>query len=203
MAKRVNIAAHPSQLSLEKVDSNVLLELFPFAIILDENMHIKRCGEKLLETWIVQNPHKKPEKFYNSVVTEYFKLRRPKGITFNWKTVTLMHTVIFELELIRSTAGDEQLYDDDDDDDMPASANDAISVDTQKLSLEEVAEENALVAAISTDAAKQRGAQNNYRLLLKGQMRYIADLDSIVFLCSPLYVFYEYIDYFKTKHTIR
>lgn len=188
MAKRVNVAAHPSQLSLEKVDSNVLLELFPFAIILDQNMHIKRCGEKLLETWIVQNPHKKPEKFYNSVVTEYFKLRRPKGITFNWKTVILMHTVIFELELIRLT-GDEQLGDDDDDEDNPVT--DAISVNTQKLSLEEMAEENALVAAISTDAAKQRGAQNNYRLLLKGQMRYIADLDSIVFLCSPLYVYYE------------
>lgn len=191
MAKRVNVAAHPSQLSLEKVDSNVLLELFPFAIILDQNMHIKRCGEKLLETWIVQNPHKKPEKFYNSVVTEYFKLRRPKGITFNWKTVTLMHTVIFELELIRSSI-DEQLEDDEDEDDedMAAPVADAISVDTQKLSLEEVAEENALVAASSTDAAKQRGALNNYRLLLKGQMRYIADLDSIVFLCSPLYVYY-------------
>lgn len=186
MSKRVNVAAHPSQMSLEKVDSNVLLELFPFAIILDQNMHIKRCGEKLLETWIVQNPHKKPEKFYNSVVTEYFKLRRPKGITFNWKTVTLMHTVIFELELIRSSVGDEQ-PDDDDDEDMPVI--DAISVDTQKLSLAEVAEENELVAASSTDAAKQRGAQNNYRLLLKGQMRYITDLDSIVFLCSPLYVY--------------
>lgn len=197
MAKRVNVAAHPSQLSLEKVDSNVLLELFPFAIILDQNMHIKRCGEKLLETWIVQNPHKKPEKFYNSVVTEFFKLRRPKGITFNWKTVTLMHTVIFELELIRST-GDEQA-DDDDDEDLPEASTDANSVEMQKLSVEEVAEENALVAASSTDAAKQRGAQNNYRLLLKGQMRYIADLDSIVFLCSPLYVLFRLINYTEIR----
>lgn len=191
MAKRVNIKAHPSQMTLDKVDSNVLLELFPFAIILDQDMRIKRCGEKLLETWIVQNPSKKPDKFYNSVVTEFFKLRRPKGITFNWKTVILMHTVIFELELIRSSGSempDDIEVDEDDEDGAGGGAGklDTVVAATKGLSLEDAAEELALVAATSTDAAKQRGAQNNYRLLLKGQMRYISDLDSIVFLCSPL-----------------
>lgn len=197
MAKRVNIQAHPSQISLDKVDSNVLLELFPFAIILDQDMRIKRCGEKLLETWIVQNPSKKPDKFYNSVVTEFFKLRRPKGITFNWKTVILMHTVIFELELIRSSGS--EMPDDIEVDDEDEAAGGAVggNVDEQMalaakgLSVEDAAEEQALVAASSTDAAKQRGAQNNYRLLLKGQMRYISDLDSIVFLCSPFNLFYK------------
>lgn len=32
----------------------------------------------------------------------------------------------------------------------------------------------------------RRGSQGWARVLLKGQMRYIADMDAIVFLCSPL-----------------
>lgn len=51
MAKRINLQAHESQLSLEKVDSGVLLELFPFALILDHEMKIKRAGEKVFESW--------------------------------------------------------------------------------------------------------------------------------------------------------
>lgn len=175
MAKRVNILAHPSQLSLEKVDSNILLELFPFAIILDEDMKVKRCGEKLLETWIVQNPNVKPSKFYNSVVTKYFKLRRPKGITFNWKTVTMMHTVIFELELIRQQNEDESTL-------GGASNEDVVAEGVMGVKKKNI-NENAAGAAPSTDI---RGSQGNYRLLLKGQMRYISDIDAIVFLCSPL-----------------
>lgn len=51
MAKRVNLQAHESQLNLEKVDSVVLLELFPFALILDHDMKIKGAGEKVFESW--------------------------------------------------------------------------------------------------------------------------------------------------------
>lgn len=32
----------------------------------------------------------------------------------------------------------------------------------------------------------RRGSQGYRSLLLKGQMRYIKDIDSIIFLCSPL-----------------
>lgn len=38
MAKRVNMRAHPSQLELGHVDSNIMLELFPFAVVLDHDM---------------------------------------------------------------------------------------------------------------------------------------------------------------------
>lgn len=51
MAKRINLQAHESQLNLEKVDSCVLLELFPFALILDHDMKIKTAGEKVFESW--------------------------------------------------------------------------------------------------------------------------------------------------------
>lgn len=54
MAKRINLQAHESQLNLEKVDSNVLLELFPFALILDHEMKIKGAGEKVFESWYIQ-----------------------------------------------------------------------------------------------------------------------------------------------------
>lgn len=102
MSKRVNVLAHPSQLELGQVDSNILLELFPFAVILDHDMCISRAGEKILETWILQNPSKPPTSFWGSRLVDIFKLRRPKGIDVDWNTVLQMNLVIFELELMRS-----------------------------------------------------------------------------------------------------
>lgn len=102
MAQRVNVTAHPSQLLLGKVDSQVLLELFPFALILNHDMCITSAGEKIIETWILQNPRKPPQLFLGSHITDVFKLRRPKGISFSWQTVVHMSLVIFELELLRS-----------------------------------------------------------------------------------------------------
>lgn len=101
MAKRVNVLTHPSQLELGHVDSSILLELFPFAVILDHNMCISRAGEKILETWILQNPSKPPQSFWGSRLVDVFKLRRPKGVCVDWDTVLQMNLVIFELELIR------------------------------------------------------------------------------------------------------
>lgn len=102
MAKRVNVLAHPSQLELGHVESSIFLELFPFAVILDHDMRISRAGEKILETWILQNPSKAPQSFWGSRLVDVFKLRRPKGVSVDWDTVLQMNLVIFELELIRS-----------------------------------------------------------------------------------------------------
>lgn len=110
MSKRVNVLAHPSQLELGQVDSHILLELFPFAVILDHDMRISRAGEKILETWILQNPSRPPQSFWGSRLVDIFKLRRPKGLNVEWHTVLQMNLVIFELELIRSE------YDSDDPD---------------------------------------------------------------------------------------
>lgn len=107
MAQRINVQPHPSQLQLGKVDSHVLLELFPFALILDHDMCITSAGEKIIETWILQNPRKPPQLFLGSHITDIFKLRRPKGISFNWQTVIHMNLVIFELELIRGGDADD------------------------------------------------------------------------------------------------
>lgn len=159
MAKRVNLKAHESQLDLEKVDSGVLLELFPFALILDHDMKIKGAGEKVFESWIVQNPQKKPEVFIGSYVCDCFKLRRPKGITFNWSTVTQMHFVIFELELMCS--------------------GNAIKAGPL----------NTADTSSTLDLEHEDSNSTATRILLKGQMRHMTDIDAIVFLCSPLLVF--------------
>lgn len=108
MTKRVNVRAHPSQLELGHVDSNILLELFPFAVILDHDMNISRAGEKILETWILQNPSKPPQSFWGSRLNDIFKIRRPKGLRVDWSTVMQMNLVIFELELIRGETDSDE-----------------------------------------------------------------------------------------------
>lgn len=189
MSKRVNVEAHPSQLALGMVDSNVLLELFPFALILDHDMRIQKAGEKIFETWIVQNPKKKPQLFLGSRVSEYFKLRRPKGIKFNWETVSQMHLVIFELELARpSSSTDDETTEHFEEFDMHELGDELPKKPKESKEVQQKADADAADQVVASESAEQnrRGSQSLMRILLKGQMRYIADLDAIVFLCSPL-----------------
>lgn len=87
MIKKINIEAHPSQLSLPKVTCEMLLELFPFALIINKDMRISGAGEKLVEAWVAAHHNETPDILIGSFVTEYFKLRRPTGINFNFATV--------------------------------------------------------------------------------------------------------------------
>lgn len=107
MAKRVNVRAHSSQLDLGHVDSKLLLDLFPFAIVLDHDMCISRAGEKIIETWILHNPSKPPQSFWGSQLVDIFKLRRPKGLRVDWKTLIQMNLVMFELELMRGESSSD------------------------------------------------------------------------------------------------
>ncbi|XP_055323492.1 soluble guanylate cyclase 89Db-like isoform X2 [Sitodiplosis mosellana] len=173
ISKRVNVRAHPSQLELGHVDSNILLELFPFAVILDHDMRISRAGEKILETWILQNPSKPPTSFWGSRLVDIFKLRRPKGLHVDWSTVMQMHLVIFELELIRG----EHDSDETEHHIAKSATENGLNIPCGSMS--------QAVEAAQT-AMDRRGSQGWTRILLKGQMRYISDIDSIIFLCSPL-----------------
>lgn len=101
IASRINMRTHPSQLEFGKVESKILLELFPFAVVLDHDMRITGAGEKIVETWILQNQNKNPRSFYGSYLVDVFKLRRPKGIVFEWQTVLQLNLVMFELEMMR------------------------------------------------------------------------------------------------------
>ena len=92
MLRRFIIKAHPSQLELPPITCEMLLEIFPFGLIIRNDpkrneMLITGAGEKLIEAWMANNDYQSPEILINSVVTDYFKLRRPTGILFNWATV--------------------------------------------------------------------------------------------------------------------
>lgn len=173
MKSRVHRRVHDSQIKLGPVDSSVLLQLFPFALIIDHNMKISGAGEKLVESWLVTQTNKTGKELLNAPVTDHFRLRRPKGINFCWHTVIHLHTVLFELEMVRVGCTSAKS--------TRAGGNDA----------NEAIGEINLPAGIGLPGATlnldRRESQGGLKMiLLKGQMRYIEDIDRIVFLCSPL-----------------
>ncbi|XP_024945973.1 soluble guanylate cyclase 89Db isoform X2 [Cephus cinctus] len=143
----------PMGAQLSPVPCTLLLRLFPFGVILNRNMCILGAGEKLMQAWggstSVLNKH----------VSELFKLRRPKGISFTWRNVMNLHSVMFELELIRSSESKSV---------VPES-----SVTTTN-------------SPSTSSGLDRRGSQGTRSILFKGQMRYIEDIKGIIFLCSPL-----------------
>lgn len=67
----------------------LLIALFPFCLILDIDMNVVSCGSKINEIW------RGKELIYNHPVTNYFRLRRPKGIAFTWKNVSNFIIIYF------------------------------------------------------------------------------------------------------------
>ncbi|XP_011498155.1 PREDICTED: soluble guanylate cyclase 89Da-like [Ceratosolen solmsi marchali] len=96
MLKHSNMKT-PVGRELPPVSCKVLLRLFPFGVVMNKDMCILGVGEKLFHAW--GNSTSILEKH----VTEIFKLRRPKGISFTSGNIMNLHSVMFELELIRST----------------------------------------------------------------------------------------------------
>ena len=70
------------RLSLPAVPCNVLMTLFPFGIVFGEDMHILAAGEKLLQVCGAS-----PRAILGKLITDYFRLRRPRGVPFTWKNV--------------------------------------------------------------------------------------------------------------------
>lgn len=68
--------------SLPSFSCDLLLGMFPFAFLFNPAMIIFGCGEKLVEVAGGK------EKLLGQPLTQYFKLRRPKGISFTWKNVS-------------------------------------------------------------------------------------------------------------------
>ncbi|XP_055596372.1 soluble guanylate cyclase 89Db-like isoform X2 [Uranotaenia lowii] len=158
MQKRVHMKAHPSQLALSPVSSSLLLDLFPFALILNEQMRITAAGEKLIESWMLNNVNRSPTELMGSKVTDHFKLRRPTGITFTWDNMKRLQTVNFEIQLLKGATATDGAEEGPQEPDDPGK-------------LMNIA---------------RRGSQGLRSILLKGEMRYIRDINSLVFLCSPL-----------------
>ncbi|KAM3959755.1 soluble guanylate cyclase 89Db [Aphomia sociella] len=80
---------------LPPVPASLLLQLFPFGVLLDRRMKILMAGDKLVEAW--GGPSNRIEK---SAISEVLRLRKPK-VPFTWDKVVCMQTMLFELELMR------------------------------------------------------------------------------------------------------
>ncbi|XP_068624061.1 soluble guanylate cyclase 89Db-like [Battus philenor] len=79
---------------LPAVPASLLLQLFPFGVLLDRKMRILLAGEKLVAAW--GGPS---HRIMKSPVSEILRLRKPK-ISFTWDKVVCMQTMLFELELM-------------------------------------------------------------------------------------------------------
>ncbi|XP_013173792.1 PREDICTED: soluble guanylate cyclase 89Db-like [Papilio xuthus] len=77
------------------IPASLLLQLFPFGVLLDRKMKILLAGEKLVAAW--GGPS---YRIMKSPVSEILRLRKPK-ISFTWDKVVCMQTMLFELELMR------------------------------------------------------------------------------------------------------
>ncbi|XP_068911277.1 soluble guanylate cyclase 89Da-like isoform X2 [Tenebrio molitor] len=121
---------------------SLLLEFFPFGVIINPNMNLIGVGEKLAEIW-------RGKDFLNKPVSSFFKLRRPKGIVFSWKNTRNLEAVMFELECDRGT-----------NDDSRAGGEDSNRLSSPSSELKNI--------------------------LLKGQMKYVKDVNALIFLCSPV-----------------
>ncbi|XP_053605241.1 soluble guanylate cyclase 89Da-like [Plodia interpunctella] len=83
---------------LPAVPASLLLQLFPFGVLLDRKMKILMAGEKLVQAW--GGPCNRIAK---SSISEILRLRKPK-ISLTWDKVVCMQTMMFELELLRYRA---------------------------------------------------------------------------------------------------
>ncbi|XP_026732145.1 soluble guanylate cyclase 89Da-like [Trichoplusia ni] len=83
---------------LPAVPASLLLQLFPFGVLLDRRMKILMAGERLVAAW--GGPVNRIEK---SAISEILRLRKPK-VSFTWDKVVCMQTMIFDLELLRYRA---------------------------------------------------------------------------------------------------
>lgn len=162
MENRVNISPHPSQLKLESITTDLLLRLFPFAFILDHDMRVCGAGDKIMEAWSANNKFCAPSSMMGIKLTDYFKIRRPLGIIFDWETVIRLTTVLFEIQLLRQASAKLTKTK------IPATSMGAIE------------------KTIEIPTRGRRGSQGLRTILLKGEMKYLKDNDTLIFLCSPL-----------------
>lgn len=189
---------------------DLLLHLFPFSFMMGPDMIICGTGLKLVE--LVQDQRA----LLGSPVTQYFRLRRPKGITFTWNNTYYLRSAMFEVEFMRGgnknpvpvpptpppTATQAPVS-------LPtvvkqpspntlcpmAAAAAAMAAATASASSLKVTAPNQTqkqglpchLKPISPHQLRRDSAASGLKnILLKGQMRFLQDINSIIFLCSPL-----------------
>lgn len=151
------------RVSLPPIDSQLLLKLFPFGFMLDHSMTITDMGEKLFQV---------NGNMIGMPVANCFRIRRPRGVTFNWINIVFMTSVTFELELIKNRHSNKLSI--------------STAIEENKPAAENVVKNTLLEASSITATLGRRGSHGARSILLKGQITYVEDLNVIIFLSSPV-----------------
>lgn len=85
-SRKAETEAHLETRQLAPFSCDLLLQLFPFGILITPGMVIAGAGEKLIEVCGGK------EKLLGQPVTKFFRLRRPKGIPFTWNNVRIRNS---------------------------------------------------------------------------------------------------------------
>lgn len=118
---------------------------------------------KVTETLALANAQKP---LIGSFLTENFRIRRPRGLQVSWDTIIQMHTVMFEVELLRGQQNKAP---------SEPQQNGDIDLEEQKEAEKE--------ANLAKD---RRESQALKSILLKGQMYFLEELGVLIFLCCPV-----------------
>ncbi|KAG5867251.1 hypothetical protein JTB14_012831 [Gonioctena quinquepunctata] len=169
MASKDGKSAAHNDRQLPSFSCDLLLELFPFAVIFNTSLTIVGCGGKLVEVAGGK------EKLLGEQLTRYFKLRRPKGISFTWKNAFYLKSVMFEMEVLRI-----ELIKSRSDECKTKEEKESLGDD---LSNRDIEIDGKSISPYSLRRESQPGLRN---ILLKGQMMYLNDITGIIFLCSPV-----------------
>ncbi|XP_063926180.1 soluble guanylate cyclase 89Db-like [Zophobas morio] len=166
-AKKAETAAHLETRQLAPFSCSLLLEMFPFAILFNSMLEIVGCGERLIQVAGGGN------KLLKQSVPKFFRLRRPKGIGFTWKNIINLKSVMFEIELLRGEL-------------VPKKEGSNLTAEntlSDKAGTREIEIDGKSISPYALRRDSQPGLKN---ILLKGQMRYLDDINAVIYLCSPV-----------------
>ncbi|CAH0554050.1 unnamed protein product [Brassicogethes aeneus] len=169
--------AHLETQPLSSFSCDLLLQLFPFAILFNSQMLIEGYGEKIVQV----TGGKIKRKMLGEPVTRFFRLRRPKGISFSWKNTFYLKSVMFEIEILRADimefSGES------------ASSSSSKTEAEDSASIKNLGDESTIEIdgkSISPYALRRDSLPGLKNILLKGEMRYLGDIKRIIYLCSPV-----------------
>ncbi|KAJ8919157.1 hypothetical protein NQ315_012143 [Exocentrus adspersus] len=168
LSKKAENAAHlETTRHLPPFACDLLLQLFPFAIVFNPALIIIGSGGKLVEVAGGK------EKLLGQPVTKYFRLRRPKGINFTWKNTFYLKSVMFEVEILRVDLVTGNCERSDEESETLG----------ENLSTREIEIDGKSISPYTLRRDSQPGLRN---ILLKGQMLYLSDITAMIYLCSPV-----------------
>lgn len=95
--------------------------------------------------------------------------------------MTTLQAVLFEIQLLKSKESEPELLHSDSQSSLRPSNYDEI----EEAGGPEFTRDDTF-SDVATTIADRRGSQGLRSILLKGEMRYLKDVNMLIFLCSPL-----------------